>query len=69
MAAESGRVISTKDAAVQWSWPAGVPQQSVLTTPVVLDGTVYVALMDGSVQTLDAESGTQGWAFSPPETD
>jgi outer membrane protein assembly factor BamB len=66
VAAESGRVFSTKDAIAQWSWPGGVPQQSVLTTPVVLDGTVYIVLMDGSVQTLDAETGTQGWAFTPP---
>ncbi|MFC2015777.1 PQQ-binding-like beta-propeller repeat protein [Chloroflexota bacterium] len=69
VAAESGRVVSTKDAVQQWAWPSGVPQQSVLTTPVVLDGTVFVVLEDGSVQTLDAESGTQGWTFSPPEAD
>ena len=66
VATESGRVVSTKDAVEQWSWPGGLPQQSVLTTPVVLDGTVYVVLMNGTVQTLDAETGTQGWAFTPP---
>jgi outer membrane protein assembly factor BamB len=39
----------------------------VLTTPVIEDGTVYVVLMNGQVQALDAETGAQGWTFLPPE--
>jgi outer membrane protein assembly factor BamB len=67
IATESGRVIAVKDAVRQWSWPSGVPQTSVLTTPVVADGRVYVTLADGRVQTLQADSGVEGWGFSPPE--
>lgn len=67
VAAESGRVISTLEAQQQWLWPTGVPQADLLTTPVISDGTLYVILMNGQVQSLEAESGVQGWTFTPPE--
>lgn len=67
VASESGRVIAVKDAQAQWVWPSGTPVGSILTTPVVAGDKVYVVLMDGQVQTLDAESGVPGWSFSPPE--
>jgi outer membrane protein assembly factor BamB len=67
VASESGRVIAVKDAQTQWVWPSGTPDGSILTTPVVADGKVYVVLVNGQVQTLDAESGVPGWSFSPPE--
>ncbi|GEM_PF-5809497 len=41
---ESGRVIAVKDAQRQWYWPSGVPTASILTTPVVSEGKVYVVL-------------------------
>jgi len=66
VAAESGRVIAVQDAVSRWVWPGGTPVAGALTTPVVSDGTIYVVLMNGQVQTLDAENGTQGWTFSPP---
>ena len=67
VAAESGRVISTIEAQQRWVWPTGVPQADLLTTPVISDGTLYVILMNGQVQSLEAESGVQGWTFIPPE--
>jgi outer membrane protein assembly factor BamB len=67
VATESGRVIAVKDGVSQWSWPSGAPEVAVLTTPIVRDGRVYVALANGQLQTLQADSGVQGWSFSPPE--
>jgi outer membrane protein assembly factor BamB len=71
VASESGRVIAVQDAVRQWYWPSGVPQADVLTTPVVSeDGdTIYVVLMNGQVQALDAETGAQGWSFTPPQSE
>jgi outer membrane protein assembly factor BamB len=66
VATESGRVIAVKDAVRQWVWPSGLPQAGVLTTPVVSGDKIYVVLLNGVVQTLDAETGVQGWTFSPP---
>lgn len=67
VAAESGQVIAVQDAVSQWDWPGGTPLAGVLTTPVFSDGTVYVVLMNGQVQALDAETGVPGWTFTPPE--
>ncbi len=62
----SGRVIAVRDGVGQVWWPSGLPQAEILTTPVVAAGRVYLALMNGQVQTLDAETGVPGWFFSPP---
>lgn len=67
VATESGRVIALKNGLRQWTWPSGVPQSGVLTTPVVSGAAVYVALTNGQVQTLQLENGVPGWSFSPPE--
>jgi outer membrane protein assembly factor BamB len=69
VANQTGQVIAVREAQRQWYWPSGVPQAQVLTTPVVRDDVIYVALMDGQVQTLDAESGVPGWSFAPPTED
>lgn len=66
VATKSGRVIAVKEGQRQWYWPSGTPQASILTTPVLYEGTVYVILMNGNVQTLNAETGVPGWGFSPP---
>ena len=68
IATESGRVMAVQNAQVVpgWPWPSGVPEGAIYTTPVVADGTIYVALRDGTVVTLDAENGVQGWTFRPP---
>jgi outer membrane protein assembly factor BamB len=66
---QDGWVIATENALQQWIWPGGVPQTGVLTTPVVSGDTIYVVLMDGKVQALNAETGAQGWTFVPPESD
>ena len=61
--------MSVVDARAQWVWPSGTPEAQILTTPVIRDGTVYIIQMNGRVQTLDAETGAQGWVFAPPEAD
>jgi len=69
VATEAGRVIAVQNAQTHWSWPSGVPENPIYTTPVVADGTVYVVLRDGTVVTLNAETGVQGWQFLPPESE
>jgi outer membrane protein assembly factor BamB len=64
VATESGRVVAVKDGVRQWLWPSGLPQAGILTTPVVVGDTIYVILMNGQVQTLNAATGVAGWAFS-----
>lgn len=64
-ATESGRVIALKDGVRHWTWPSGAPQVPVLTTPVVWEDTVFIALADGQVQTLQVEGGVPGWSFAP----
>lgn len=66
VATRSGRVIAVTDGIGQTWWPSGLPLAEILTTPVVSGGRVYVVLMNGQVQTLDAENGVPGWFFSPP---
>lgn len=65
VASESGRVAAINSATAQWSWPGGAPEASIYTTPVVSDGKVFVILMNGQVQTLDASNGAVGWSFLP----
>jgi outer membrane protein assembly factor BamB len=67
VATEGGKVIALKDGMQRWSWPSGTPEAPVLTTPVVLNDWVYVALADGRVQTLQADSGVQIWSFAPAQ--
>jgi eukaryotic-like serine/threonine-protein kinase len=69
VAASSGRVIAVENAQMQWSWPSGTPQSGIYTTPAVSNGWVYVVLMDGQVQVLDAEDGGLQWSFSPPQSE
>jgi outer membrane protein assembly factor BamB len=69
IATENGYVVAVKDARPLWSWPGGMPQASILTTPVVGQGKVYVVLQNGDVQSLDAETGVPGWSFSSPSSD
>jgi len=66
VATESGRVAAVQNAQAVWDWPSGVPENLIYTTPVVVDDTIYVALRDGTVVSLNAETGVQGWTFSSP---
>ncbi|MGQ9598631.1 MAG: outer membrane protein assembly factor BamB family protein [Anaerolineae bacterium] len=66
IATKSGRLIAVKEGQRQWYWPSGTPQASILTTPVFFEGSVYAILMNGNVQTLNAETGVPGWGFSSP---
>jgi outer membrane protein assembly factor BamB len=61
IATESGRVIAVDDAQRQWDWPGGLPEAQIYTTPIVVDGVVYVVLANGQVQALDAENGVAVW--------
>jgi eukaryotic-like serine/threonine-protein kinase len=65
---EAGRVIAVRDGRQQWTWPSGLAESAVYTTAVVADGRVYVVLMNGKVQALDASTGAPGWSFVPPES-
>jgi outer membrane protein assembly factor BamB len=69
IASESGKVISVVDAVARWNWPSGTPEADILTTPVVSEDMIYVVLMSGQVQALNAENGAQAWTFSPPASD
>ncbi|HSR34042.1 MAG TPA: PQQ-binding-like beta-propeller repeat protein [Anaerolineae bacterium] len=69
---ESGRVIAVRDAQRGCYWPTGLPESTVLTTPVVWGDKLYVILTNGQIHTLDIntlESGTcaAGWSWSPPQ--
>ena len=68
IAAESGEVTAVLDSVRQWNWPSGTPESDILTTPVASEDMVYVVLMDGQVQALEAENGAQAWTFTPPES-
>lgn len=62
VAAQTGWIISVRNAQRQWAWPTGgTPTAEILTTPIVADGRIYTILMDGQVQALDAETGTEIW--------
>jgi outer membrane protein assembly factor BamB len=65
VATESGRVVATSNAQQQWSWPSGVPEAEIYTTPVFSEGMIYVILVDGQLVKIDAESGGQRWVFKP----
>jgi outer membrane protein assembly factor BamB len=69
IATEAGEVMAVADAVRQWEWPSGTPEAGILTTPVVSGDILYVVLMNGQVQALEAENGTQRWTFSPPVSD
>jgi len=47
----------------RWAFETG---NDVRSSPAVVDGTVYVGSMDGSVYAIDAADGTEQWVF---ETD
>ncbi|MBW2548107.1 MAG: PQQ-binding-like beta-propeller repeat protein, partial [Deltaproteobacteria bacterium] len=47
--------------------PGNVPQfLDVDTTPVLLQGTLYIASFTAGLYALDADSGTVEWRVSPP---
>jgi len=39
----------------------------VVSSPTVVDGTVYFGSNDGTVYAVDAETGEQEWAFEEPD--
>ncbi|WP_458204445.1 outer membrane protein assembly factor BamB family protein [Haladaptatus sp. NG-SE-30] len=52
----------TAPAVARWRFDAGT---FVSSSPVIVDGVVYVSAADGNVYTLDADSGEKRWAFRP----
>lgn len=69
IATQAGRVAAVQNAQTVWDWPSGVPEDAIYTTPIVVEGTIYVVLRNGQVVTLNAENGMQGWTFSPPSAE
>jgi len=67
VAAESGHVIAVSNAQRLWVWPSGLPESPIYTTPVVIGDVVYVVLMNGQVQALNAQTGAPVWTFTPPQ--
>jgi outer membrane protein assembly factor BamB len=41
-----------------------VPTAQILTTPVVVDGMLYVVQMTGQLYALDAATSVQNWTFT-----
>ncbi len=66
---EAGRVTAVRDGRQQWTWLSPVPASPIYTTPVVNGDRVYVVLMNGHVQSFDANSGAAGWTFALSEAD
>jgi outer membrane protein assembly factor BamB len=65
---ESGRVIAVQNGLGRQLWSSGTPSSPIYTPPVVAEGTIYVVLRDGTVQTLNAETGAPGWSFPSPQS-
>jgi len=68
---EAGWVLAVRDGVQQWAWTTDseLPKSPIYTTPVVNEGRVYVVLMSGRVQALDAGNGAPVWSFLPLEAD
>lgn len=45
---------------VKWTFKAGGP---IVTSPVIADGVVYIAALDGHLYAVDQESGKEKWNF------
>ena len=74
IATEKGRVIAVEGAQQTCSWPSGVPQSAVYTTPVVSGDKVYILQMNGQVHALDATALGTGVCsanllYAPPADD
>jgi len=46
-----------------WQFETG---SFVVSSPTIVDGTVYVGSNDGTVYAVDAETGEKEWAFTEP---
>jgi outer membrane protein assembly factor BamB len=76
IAADSGKVTAITGATgmMRWQWPNGTPEAPIRTTPVVVDGKIYVVLNSGVASTngelyaLEAETGLQAWGPFPQPT-
>ncbi|GAA0245760.1 PQQ-binding-like beta-propeller repeat protein [Haladaptatus pallidirubidus] len=62
---ETGHVYRVDATTGESLWTASVAGE-IRTTPIVGDGLVYVATLDGAVVSLDAESAEEGWQFDAP---
>ena len=68
IATDAGRVFAVSNGQRLWTWPSGVPESPIYTTPVVAGDVAYVVLMSGKVQALNVETGAPLWAFTAPES-
>lgn len=46
-----------------WQWPSGLSTAQILTTPVVVDGVLYVLQANGDLVAMEAETSVQKWIF------
>ncbi|MBN1661228.1 MAG: PQQ-binding-like beta-propeller repeat protein [Anaerolineae bacterium] len=67
VATESGRVVAVSNGQRLWTWPSGLPESPIYTTPVVIGERVYVVLMNGQVQALNVETGAPLWTSALAE--
>lgn len=49
-----------ESATVQWTFATGGP---IVTSPVIADGVVYIASLDGHLHAIDQETGKERWKF------
>lgn len=54
---------------VEWLYQMDTEEQRVETTPLVVDGVMYVTEPPGSVHALDAATGEELWTFDRPVPD
>ncbi|OIB56471.1 PQQ-binding-like beta-propeller repeat protein [Natrialba sp. SSL1] len=55
----------TAEVETLWEFPT---DNSVYSSPVVVDGTVYVGSMDGSLYALESDTGDERWSFATGES-
>lgn len=60
---------NVKDLRAAWLFQPGVKNQGMHSTPLVIDGTMYVSTNPSSVWALDAASGQRKWSFVPKMDD
>lgn len=65
VASQEGKVttVDVKTGVSLRYWPSGLPTTQVLTTPVVVDGVLYVLQVNGDLVALEADTSVQKWAF------
>ncbi len=56
---------NVRDLKVAWIFLPGEPRMGLQSTPLVIDGTMYVSTTPSTVWALDAATGERKWAYVP----